>query len=89
MSQGTRLVTDVCGYVVLCYVSCYGCCARQKRINGLQFLWLLAFSSSLLAHTLPTMNSGNSAHSEIQRNNGHCEQGQQYEVLKHSIPACV
>ena len=33
----------------------------------LQFLWLLAFSSSLLARAVPKAGSADSAHSETQR----------------------
>ena len=43
----------------------------------LQFLWLLEFSSSLLACTLPTMGSANSVLSETQGDNWHYEQDQQ------------
>ena len=44
---------------MLCYIRSYSCCASQERINTFQFLWLLAFSSSLLTCTLPTMGSAN------------------------------
>ena len=42
----------------------------------LHFLWLLASSSSLLAHALPTLGSANSAYSEIQQDDWHswCDQ---------------
>ena len=43
----------------------------------LQLLWLLEFSSSLLACTLPTMGSANSVLRETQGDNWHCEQDQQ------------
>ena len=54
----------MCSYVVLCYVCCYSCCASRER-KHLEFLHLLFFTSSLLAHSLPTMGSANSVHSEI------------------------
>ena len=46
-------------------------------------------SSSLfpvsLAHTLATLGSVNSAHSEIQQENWHCEQDQQYKSVHWAI----
>ena len=36
----------------------------RRQWTHLQFLWLLTFSSSLLACSLPTMGSANSEHSE-------------------------
>ena len=50
---------------MLCYICRYSCCASQERINTFQFLWLLAFSSSLLTCTLPTMGSANCVHSRL------------------------
>ena len=47
---------------------------------------LLTFSFSLLAHTLPTMGSANSVHSEIQQDNWCCEQDQQYN--HHEKTSC-
>ena len=41
-------------------------------------MWLLTFSPSLLAHAVPTMASLNRAYSEIQGDNWHQEQDQQY-----------
>ena len=38
----------------------------KREETCLQFLWLLAFSSSFLAHVLSTMDSANSVHNEIQ-----------------------
>ena len=61
---------------------CYGSHASQERINTSVVLRLLTFSSSLLAHVLPTIISANSAHSEIQRDNWHCEQDQQYRWVR-------
>ena len=51
----------------------------------LQFLWLFESLSSLLAHTLATLGSVNSAHSEIQQENWHCEQDQQYKSVHWAI----
>ena len=55
----------------------------------LHFLPLLAFSSSLLAPGLPTISSENSAHSEIQRDNQHCEQDQQDSEEQGSLVCCI
>ena len=44
------------------YEYCYGCCVSQKRIN-VSAVWLLKSPSSLLARTLPTLGSANSADS--------------------------
>ena len=64
------------GCVWLCCIisAATGCCLSQERIN--------ASSSSLLARTLPTMGSMNSAHSEMQWENWHCEQDQWYNREK-------
>ena len=50
----------------------------------LQFLRLLASSSGLLACTLPTLDSASSVDSEIQQNNWHQKQDQQYTILLFS-----
>ena len=55
----------VCGYVVLCVMSAATAAVPAGReYTCLQFLRLLAFSSSLLFRTLSTMGSANSVHSE-------------------------
>lgn len=66
----------VCSYVVSCYVCCYWLLKQPERRHCVQFLGLLAFSSSLLACAPPTMGSGNSAHSQTHQDNWHCEQDQ-------------
>ena len=70
----------LCGYVVWCYVCCYGCCASQERRHVSAVPRLLAFSSILLACARPTMGSGNSARSQTHQDNWHCEQDQQYST---------
>ena len=54
----------------------------------LQFLLLLAFSSSLLAHALPTMGPANSAHCNIQQDNWCQEQDQQHSRPAQGGQAC-
>ena len=73
--EKTRRV--LCHYIILCLLLQLLCHSEEKKLC-LQFLWLLTFSSSLLAHALPTMGSVNSVHSEIQWDNWHQEQDQQY-----------
>ena len=51
----------------------------------LQFLRLFKSPSSLLAHTLATLGSANSTHSEIQQDSWHCEQDQQYKSVHWAI----
>ena len=51
----------------------------------LHFLWFFESPFSLLAHTLTTLGSANSAHSKIEQDNWHCEQDQQYENVQWAI----
>ena len=52
--------------VMLCYVmsAAAAVVSVRREETCLQFLWILAFSSGLLAHTLPTMGSVNGVNSE-------------------------
>ena len=50
--------------VRLWYGHCSSCCTSQERIIGLQFLWLLRSSPSLLLCALPTLDSANSVNSK-------------------------
>ena len=45
------------------HVYCYSCCTSQERINAFACLQLLASSSRLLSHALPTPGSVNSVNS--------------------------
>ena len=54
------------GLVSSCVVLCL---LLQLLYQPGESLWLLAFSSSLLAFASPTMGSANNAHSEIEREN--------------------
>ena len=49
------------GNVVLCYVCCYGCCARQQRVNVSAAPRAPCIFSPLSARTLPTLGSASSA----------------------------
>lgn len=57
--------------------------AKREWFSWLQFLWLLAFFFQPLACALPTMDSVNRVHREIQQDNWCHEQDQQYTFQNH------
>ena len=70
-----------CGCVRSCHATSAAMAAAPARREQkhLQFLRLPAFSSSLLAGALTTMNR---VHSKIQRDNWRCEQDLQYRLQR-------